>query len=105
MSFLFLSAGSESGSEESYYSIEDNLMLQEINYIQFSYANLLARAHLLSERVKQMLEEISGIQNRYHLEDRFENDVLRDDKEDQVSQEYNDSMDKILEHYSYILGT
>ena len=80
-------------------------MLQEVNSIQFSYANLLARAHLLSKRVKEMLEEISDIQNRYHLEVRFESDLLRDDIEDQFIQKYDDSIDKILEHYSYILGT
>ena len=61
MLFLLSLDGSESGSEESYYSIEDNLMLQKVNPIQFSYANLLARAHLLSNRVKEMFEEISDI--------------------------------------------
>ena len=104
MSPLFLLDDSESISEESYYSIEDDFMLHEVNYNKFSYANLLARAYLLSTRIKDMLEEISEIHNAYHFENGFERDILRDDVEDQSIQKYEDWMENIFEHYSYILG-
>ena len=104
MSPLFLLDDSESISEESYYSIEDDFMLHEVNYNKFSYANLLARANLLSTRIKDMLEEISEIHNAYHFENGFERDILRDDVEDQSIQKHDDWMENIFEHYSYILG-
>ena len=104
MSPLFLSDDSESVSEESYYSIEEDFMLHEVKYNKFSYTMLLARAHLLSTRIKRMLEEISESQDGYYFEGVFESDVLRDDVEDKSIKKHEYWMEKIFEHYSYILG-